>query len=405
MDGILLARQAIYNRDLAIYAWELLFRAPRSETAEFDDGDQATSSVLLNAFAALPVVDILEGKPAFVNFTRKLLDFTPPVDTRQLVVEVLEDVPIDANTIAAIQRLKAQGYIIALDDYVYVEGHHELLALADIVKIDVLAQPVDKLPELVAQFHPYHKRLLAEKVETMAMYERCRELGFELFQGYFLSRPELVRGRALKNDQRTVLQLLSLLRGSDVNFVDIERVVQTDSILTYKVLRMVNSAYFGLQRPIRTIRQALTLLGMDRIRSWIQLLALSNLEDKPIGLYITAIVRARMGQLLALTSPAPTVDADSQFTIGLLSTLDAFMGTDLETILDTVPLSAEIRAALLQRAGEAGLLLATTERYEVGNFDAIQWPALEVLGIDQLAVRQAYLDSVTWTDELLEFLR
>ncbi len=405
MDGILLARQAIYNRDLAIHAWELLFRAPRSEKAEFANGDHATSAVLLNAFNALPVADILEGKPAFVNFTRKLLDFTPPVDTHQLVVEVLEDVPINSSTIAALRRLKELGYTIALDDYVYVEGHHELLALADIVKIDVLAHPRDKLGELTAHFRPWQKVLLAEKVETMAVYEQCRELGFELFQGYFLSRPELVRGQALKNDQRTVLQLLSLLRNNEISFGDIERVVQTDSTLTYKVLRMVNSAYFGLQRRIRTIRQALTILGMDRIRSWIQLLALSSLEEKPVGLYITAIVRARMGQLLAKAAATNTVDADTQFTVGLLSTLDAFMGTDLETILDTVSLSSEIRDALLWRKGDAGLLLTTTERYEKGEFDSIDWLALARLRIDELTVRQAYLDSVTWADDLLQFLR
>jgi EAL and modified HD-GYP domain-containing signal transduction protein len=407
-SGTLLARQAIYDRDLAIHAWELLFRAHGSDadTAEFGDGDSATSSVLLNAFGSLPLVDILEGKPAYVNFTRKLLDFTPPIDTSQLVVEILEDVPIDASTIEAITRLKSQGYTIALDDYVYVEGHHELVQLADVIKIDVLAQPAHSLPELVAQFAPYGKRLLAEKVETMATYQFCRELGFELFQGYFLSRPELVRGRVLKNDQRSVLQLLALMRTPEVEFRDVERIIQADSVLAYKVLRMVNSAYFNLPRKIDTIRQALTLLGMDRIRSWAQLLALSNLDQKPAGLYLSAMVRARMGELMAAASPSPSVVPETQFTVGLLSTLDAFMGSDLATILDTVALSADIKSAILERAGDAGLLLDTAEHYEHAAFDAIDWPLLQQrLGLDPSKVRKAYLTSLSWADETLKFLR
>lgn len=402
----LLARQAIYDRNLDIHAWELLFRAQggNTEFAEFSNGDSATSNVLLNAFGAFPLEDILEGKPAFVNFTRKLLDYIPPIDHTQLVIEILENIPIDDAAVAAIARLKTLGYTIVLDDYVYQDGHEALLALADIIKVDVLAQPIEELPALVAQLAPFGKRLLAEKVETVPTYELCRELGFELFQGYFLARPKLVRGRVLKSDQRTVLQLLGLMRSADIEFRDVERIIQTDSILAYKVLRMVNSAYFNLSRKIDTIRQALTMLGMDRIRSWAQLLALSQLEQKPAGLYITAMVRARMGELLATAHPTPSVTADGQFTIGLLSTLDAFMNTDLPSILATVALSPATKNAILHRTGDGGLLLDTAQYYEQGQFDKINWEQLAALGLEPVTVRTAYLDSIRWADDLLEFL-
>lgn len=407
MDStILLARQAIYDTRLRIHAWELLFRAQASqEAAEFANGDQATSSVLLNAFSSLPVADILEGKPAFINFTRRLLDYVPPINPRQLVVEVLEDIRIDADTLAAIARLKQLGYTIALDDYVYIDCHQQLMGVADIVKIDVLANSQAEVAELVSHIRPFGVRLLAEKVETQAMFDACRETGFELFQGFFLARPQLVKGNALKSDQRSVLNLLATLRKPDVDFREIERVLLTDSVLVFKMLRLVNSALFNLQREITSIRQALALLGMNRVRSWAQLLALSNLENKPAGLYITAMVRARLGELLAQRSSHPLLSGDQQFTIGLLSTLDAFLGMELEEILASTGIVEELREAILHHRGESGFLLGTTIALERGEFDNLDWQRLGALGIDADGTRDDYIESLRWAQEALQFLR
>lgn len=329
-SSTLLARQAVYDTRLRVHAYELLFRAHGDDDANFADGDQATSTVLLNAFTGLSVEEILEGKPAFVNFTRNLLDNPPPIDPSRLVVEVLENIAIDADTIAAIRRLKTLGYTIALDDYIYNEGHAELIGLADLIKIDVLANSPEEIRALLLRLQPYNVTLLAEKVETQEMFESCKQLGFQLFQGYFLARPQIVKGRALQGDQRTVLQLLTTMRKPDVEFREIEQVIQTDAVLVLKMLRLVNSALFHQRREITSIRQALTFLGMEKIRSWTHLLSLSKLDSKPTALFTTTMVRARFGQLLADQVRSKGVHGDSQFTIGLLSTLDAFLGMELE---------------------------------------------------------------------------
>ncbi len=404
-SNILLARQAIYDTQLRVYAYELLFRSQGSDSANVTDGDHATSSVLLNAFTALPVEDILEGKPAFVNFTRNLLDSPPPIDASRLVVEILEDVVIDAQTIEAIARLKQQGYTIALDDYVYAEGHHELVLLADLIKIDVLAQSLDEVRALLQRLQPYNVQLLAEKVETQEMFETCKQLGFKYFQGYFLSRPQIVKGRALKSNQRTVLQLLTTLKSADVDFKEIEQVIQTDSVLALKILRLVNSAFFSQQREIKSIRQALALLGLEKIRSWAQLLALSNLDNKPAALFTAAMVRARFGQLLAERATGADLHGDSQFTIGLLSTLDAFLGMEMGDVLKSIAVSADMRDAILLYQGDSGFLLAVTIAYERADWDAIDWPRLQALGIDTENAQEAYLQSLQWADENLQFLR
>ncbi|MDB6060409.1 MAG: hypothetical protein JWM78_512 [Verrucomicrobiaceae bacterium] len=403
--SVLLARQAIYDSRLRVHAYELLFRAQDTGASGFSDGDQATSTVLLNAFTGLPIEELLEGKPAFVNFTRRLLDNPPPIDPSRLVVEVLENIVIDPPTIAAIRELKAQGYTIALDDYVYYEGHEELLELADLIKIDVLALSLDEVRALLRRLEGYNHVLLAEKIETQEMFETCKQLGFKLFQGYFLARPQIVKGRALRSDQRTVLQLLSTLRKTDVEFHEIEHVIQADSVLVLKILRLVNSAMFHQQREITTIRQALSMLGLNKIRSWTQLLALSNLENKPAALFTTTMVRARFGQLLAELSNNSELVGETQFTIGLLSTLDAYLGMELAEVLDSISVPEAMRGAILQREGNDGLLLAVALAYEHADWDSINWVELEKLGIDAEHTQQAYLSSLQWADENLQFLR
>lgn len=405
MSSTLLARQAIYDRNKNVYAYELLFRAHGDEVATFIDGDHATSMVLLNAFTALPVEDILENKPAFVNFTRKLLDSPPPIDASRLVVEILEDVVVDFEMIEAVKALKAGGYTIALDDYVYAEGHQALIDLADVIKVDVLAQSLEQVEELLAQLGNYKGQLLAEKVETQAMFDICKQLGFHLFQGYFLAKPQLVKGRVLNSDQRSVLQLLAAICKPEAEFRDIAQIIQTDSVLALKILRLVNSALFNQRREITSVRQAVTILGMEKVRSWAHLLSLTKLDNQPEALFTTTMVRARFGQLLAELAHTATLQGESQFTIGLLSTLDAFLGMDLEEILNSIAVPKSMRAAILQRQGSDGLLHAVTLAYERAQLDDIDWSGLKTLGISPEQTQTAYLESLHWAQTSMALLR
>jgi len=405
MSSTLLARQAIYDRNKNVYAYELLFRAHGDEVATIIDGDHATSTVLLNAFTALPVEEILENKPAFVNFTRKLLDSPPPIDASRLVVEILEDVVVDAEMIDAVKALKASGYTIALDDYVYVDSHRALIELADLIKIDVLAQSLEQVQALLAQLGNYKGKLLAEKVETQEIFEACKKLGFQLFQGYFLAKPQIVKGRALKSDQRSVLQLLSAICNPEIEFREIANIIQTDSVLALKVLRLVNSALFNQRREITSVRQAVTILGMEKVRSWAHLLSLTKLDNQPEALFTTTMVRARFGQLLAERARAATLQSESQFTIGLLSTLDAFLGMELEEILNSIAVPDSMRAAILQHRGSDGLLHAVTLAYERAEWDAIDWKGLNALGISTEQAQAAYFESLHWAQVNMALLR
>lgn len=395
----MLARQPIYDQTLEVQGYELLFRAS-AESDAFDPstcGDRASSDVLLNAFSALPVEDVLENKPAYVNFTRTLLNHPPPIDPERLVVEVLETIEVNSDTIAAIAALKQRGYTIALDDYFYSPDHHDLLQLADIIKVDVLATPGDTLTTLIPELQRYPARLLAEKVETHAMFSHCKQLGFELFQGYFLAKPQLVKGRRINAGQQTVLRLMAELQSKDVQFKNIEAVISTDSVLSFKLLRLVNSALFNLPRQILSIQQALTLLGIDRLRSWVTLLALSNLSDKPRILYVNAMLRARLCQQLAAVSGRE--DPGHAFTVGLLSTLDLFLDTPLEEVLSGVGIAPGLTEAILQRRGTAGLFLDTAIQFEQANLDELPWPRLQAEGLEEVLLNRVYVESLRWARE------
>ena len=405
MSSTLLARQAIYDRNKNVHAYELLFRSHGDEAASIIDGDHATSTVLLNAFTSLPVEEILENKPAFVNFTRKLLDSPPPIDASRLVVEILENITVDAAMIEAVKALKNAGYTIALDDYVYIDGHEELIDLADLIKVDVLAQSLDQVQALLDKLAGFKGVLLAEKVETQEIFEICKQMGFQLFQGYFLSKPQIVKGRILSSDQRTVLQLLSALRNPEAEFSDIAQIIQTDSVLALKILRLVNSALFNLRREITSVRQAVTMLGMGKVRSWAHLLSLTKLDNQPEDLFTTTMVRARFGQLLAERARTAGVQGESQFTIGLLSTLDAFLGIELVDILASISVPDSMRAAILQCDGNEGVLYAVTLAYERADWDSIDWQRLSALGVSAEQAQTAYLESLYWVHTNIALLR
>jgi EAL and modified HD-GYP domain-containing signal transduction protein len=396
-SNILLARQPIYDINLGIVAYELLFRSTDPVNANVIDGDAATSQVILNAITALPVADILEGKPAFINFTENLLHSPPPIAPQQTVIEVLETILPTPEVIQSLRKLKDEGYQIALDDYVFRPGDEELLKLADIIKIDVMEHALDALPDILAKLPVRRVKLIAEKVETHEVFEQCKALGFHWFQGYFLAKPQLVKGKTLQSSQQTVLMLISALQNPAVQFDELENVFSSDPSLSYKLLRLVNSSAFHLTREIDSIKRALTILGIAKVRSWATLIALTQLSNKPGALSMTAMTRAIFCQQLGTHINRNT--GDKLFTIGLLSMLDAFMDMSLDDILQSINISQDMKDAILKHAGNEGLILECALKMERGELADIPLAKLQALNIDAETIEQDYLDSIRQATE------
>jgi EAL and modified HD-GYP domain-containing signal transduction protein len=400
MLKVFVARQPIYTVQLELHAYELLFRSGERNFADVTDGDQATSQLILNTFVEIGLDTIVGSKVAFVNLTRDFIlhDYSSVFPPDRVVMEVLEDIPVDDELIAAVQALSAQGYTIALDDFVYHERLQPLVEIADIIKVDVLALDSDELRQHVVLLRRYDVKLLAEKVETQEMFRTCRDLGFDFFQGYFFCRPEIIHGRRAPANRLLTLQLLAKLQDPDTEFGDLEDIIGRDVSLSYKLLRLINSAFYALPVKVKSLRQALLMLGTKFITNWVSLILLAGLDDKPHELMVVAMVRAKMCEILARARGS--ADPETFFIVGLFSTLDALMDSSMETVLRSVSLSDDVTAALLFGAGELGDVLKCVLAYERGA-----WGEARCIDLDDASVQHAYLQAIAWARETDAMLR
>lgn len=396
---ILLARQPIFDIDIKVSAYELLFRGDNSNQANVFDGDSATSQVFLNAFNELDISEVVQNQPAYINFTRNLILNPPPFDRHRFVIEVLEDIEADAELFENLQKLKDAGYTIALDDFVYSSKWDSALHIADIVKIDVLAFDEAEIKRHVELLKPFNVVLLAEKVETHEMFHYCKELGFTLFQGYFLSKPEQVKGRKVPANKLVVLNLLAQLQDPNAELGKIAGVIAKDPVLSVKLIKLVNSAAFSGRREITSLQHAVSMLGLRQVKSWATLLSLSNMADKPNALSVLAMTRAKMCQLLAECFTS-TADSDAYFTTGLLSNLDAFFDVELQEIIGSMPLSQLVVDALLHGTGPIGTIIKTVVHFEKAEWDQLDTEALEKLKIGTKEMELAYRESIRWASQL-----
>jgi EAL and modified HD-GYP domain-containing signal transduction protein len=399
----LLARQPIFDGNMKVVAYELLCRNSELKFIASTDGDAASSQVLLNAFTELSIEEVVGTHKAFVNFTRALLNSPPPFSRQKLVIEVLEGQQIDAAMLFSLKQLREQGYTIALDDFELSADTESLVPYADIVKLDVLALSPEQLAQHVNHLKTFGVTLIAEKVETYDMFEKCKAMGFDLFQGYFLAKPRVISGRKVSENKQSVLQLLSALHDPNAPIDKIERMIARDTLLSFKLLRLVNSAAFGLSRNVESLRQAIMLLGLNKLRNWVNLLALSNLSGKPHELSITALTRARMCEMIA-TKINQRSRPDSFFTVGLLSTLDAFLDAPLEELLRNLSLSEPLNQAMLKHTGPEGMVLEIVQMHEQGHWQEINWDHLAAQGITPENLAEIYIDALRWVAETMSTL-
>ena len=398
MDDIFIGRQPIYNRQLEVLAYELLYRSNQENSAQFLDGDAATTEVIVNAFLEMGLEQLVGRYPAFINLSRAFIvgDRPLPFSHKRVVLEVLEDIEPDEELFAALRRLAAQGYIIALDDFVHRPQLEPLLEIAHIVKVDILGVEPDVLTERVARLRRDNLKLLAEKVETHEQFEHCKQLGFDYFQGYFFCRPNVIQRRVNPANRLVLLGLMAELQHPNTDLQKIEQLVAQDATLTYRLLRYVNSPCVAMRRKIESLRRALVIIGSNTIKNWITLILLTRLDNKPRELMVTALVRAKMCELLGAAHREQGLDRF--FTVGLLSTLDAMLDKPLAELLEGLPLIDEIKAALLEYQGLLGNVLQQVLRYEQGAWDELDHT------LEAGVYPQSYLAAVNWAGDSIAAL-
>ena len=394
MQTLFLGRQPIYDRRLQVFAYELLFRTSDDNVAVIADAEGSTAQVVIDTFIEIGLENVVGQHLAFVNVSRAfLLDgYARQLPKERVVLEILEDVTIDDRLIACAEELAAAGYTIALDDFVYHDDFRPLLGIARIIKVDLRRLDEASVREHVRLLTRRDVKLLAEKVETKEEFDRCLDLGFDLFQGYYFQRPTIVTGRRPPTNRLAALRLLAALQSPNVTIAQVEALIGQDATISYRVLRVINSAMYGLARRVDSLHEAVVLLGLQRIRTWVTLMTLSGVSDKPHELLVTAMVRARMASQLTAHLPGDVHEA--AFTVGLFSALDAILDLPMDEIVSSLPLSQEASDALLRQTGPLGEVLGCILLYERGDWDHVR---LEGQSAD--SIRTVYLESVAWASE------
>ncbi len=368
--AVVVARQPIVDRAGAVVGFELLYRPTRPDTPR-PSGEQMTAQVVLGALS-IGLDQLVGDKTMFCNAERGVIVGDTPVTlpTARTVIEVLETVVADDEAVQGCHALVAQGFALALDDFVWREGAERLLDLASIVKIDFQANTRAEVAVLAGRCRDYDVLLLAEKVETEDDVEWARAQGFDLFQGYAIERPHIVEGRTVAASSVTQVQLALMLLTEDVDFDEIEAILRREPGLVVQVLQLASiGTAHGLRNRVRTVREALVLLGTDRVRKWIALTMLSGHSGGSVDGLATALVRARTCELLA--RHRATVEPEFAFTAGMLSSLDLLLGIGLAQLDAALELDDLLKAAAFRHDGPTGELVREVTSYQSALRDPV----------------------------------
>jgi EAL and modified HD-GYP domain-containing signal transduction protein len=397
LDDIMMAQQPILNRTKEIFGYELLFRGNDTLNANIFDGDTATSQVIINLCIGITKLELQLRKPFFINMTTELIlsDAFFPVDPYHVYIEILENQKLTPEFVIALQKWRSAGYRFVLDDYQFDDAYKVLLPWVSIVKIDVLATHPKKYIKQIADLKVRGLILLAEKVENLEMFELCKNLGFDLFQGYFLQRPEIIKGKKIDSSIQSAIELVNALQNKDISIETITGLVSNNPKLSYQLLRILNSSMCGVPKTVVSIREAVILLGLVKLKKWALLIVLSSSTNQPQALLKVLLTRGRCCQLLAESKKSSLID--SAFMVGLMSGIDAVFNVERSIILEKIALDRNSRAAIMTQHGELGAYLSQTLSYEEQN-----WANIDPMpSSEKRTLNRAFLSAMLWSNEVV----
>ena len=404
MPGVLryVARQPILDLRGRVHGYELLFRAG-PEAIFRGDGDLATRTMLDNT-VIFGLDRLTGGLPAFVNCTREslteeLVHVLPPSMT---VLEILESLEITPHLIDACRKLKAWGFRLALDDFVWKPGCEPLVELADYIKIDFVITGPEERESLLKRLKNVTVALIAEKVERQEQYKRACAEGFTLFQGFYFCRPTLMQNQKVPANQLSHIKILELLHRDPLDLHEVGKWVKQDTSLTYRLMRLVNSPICAIRQEVQSIESALMVVGEEMFRRIATLAITSELSaNQPAEVSRMAFLRGRFCELAAGHCG---LNPTEQYLLGMLSLLPAMLRLRMEELTPALPLRKEIRLALEGVDGRERALLDWLESHEHGD-----WAASDVVaqthGLNQEQMIECYAQAVVWAEDALRTAR
>lgn len=400
---VFLARQPVFNRSLQVEGYELLYRFDdQAEGGEAHDGDRATAKVIAQSMLVTNFDKLVANKLAFINFSDHLILQEIPLifDPHKIVIELLKTIVITDELLAKIKSLRELGYRFAVDITVLEGPASVLVPLMSIIKVNYLNTTFSERVSLLGSFKQLNVQFLAEKLETREGYKEAQELGFHYYQGYFFAKPDEVKYKEIEPLSTTYLSVMQELSSPSPKFDSLARMIEADVSVSFKLLKLINSAAFYRRTKIQSIEQALVVLGLNELRKWIMLLMLqSTSHDKPAELVATVMIRARLMSLIGKRLKL-SVSENECFLTGMLSLLDVMTEQPMATVLNELSLSDEITIAILKRETQLGLLLDIVEGYEQTKVEQMQAGA-EQLKFNLQELPLMYFESMEWVDQLI----
>ncbi|MFI7603273.1 EAL and HDOD domain-containing protein [Actinoplanes sp. NPDC049681] len=388
-----IGRQPIFDASGDIAGYELLFRGNTQAVAADRRDAYATSQVIVNAFTEFGLDEVVGDRVCFINMTREFLtgEMILPFGPENVVLEVLETIDVDDAVVAGVSNLVSVGYRIALDDFVWDSGHERLLPLASYVKLDLPNCDPARVEEQLAVFRGFPQiQIVAEGLETLDDLALCDRYGIELRQGYVLSRPKVMTAACIPPFKLRRLELVGALSAPDADIDKIVDIISSDPALTMRVLRASNSAAVGTIQRVSSIRQAVVLLGLGHIRRWAMLMVIDDVAETTEAQLTNALTRARLCHNLAERFEG---DPDAAFVAGLITAVAELLGITSSSLVNHLPLTPDLCAALTRGTGPLGRMLRVVDAYERGDMAQMGSPRT---GND---LTGAVMDALRWSTQ------
>jgi c-di-GMP-related signal transduction protein len=400
-----LGRQSILDRNQNLAGFELLFRSSEKNAAMFQDGDVATSLVINHSFNELGFKAVLGNFRGFINVGKAMLmsDMIELLPKDQVVIELLETVLIDDAVVMRCKQLKSIGYMLALDDVKHYSGHLEPLRdVVDVVKVDILHMDEEAITRIMGQFKKWPVKMLAEKVDDWKTAKHCQELGFDLFQGYYFSKPIIITGKRLSHTELELIRLIGLVT-SEAEAVDIEMMFKRNPGLTFNLLRLTNTVASGLHKKITSVRHAIMALGRRQLQRWLQMLLFANEKGGifPNPLLQLAATRGKFMELLVGQIDSNNKELEDQaYMVGIMSLMESLLSMPLAEIISHLKAPPSVSNALFSRSGQLGKLLQLIELLEKNEMEKASLMLKELAPLDVSQVNTAQLEALAWANSI-----
>jgi EAL and modified HD-GYP domain-containing signal transduction protein len=396
-----LTRQAVFDRHLGVFGYEILLKSGDEDLLVGAAPDHAGARIVEGSINTIGLGSLLQGKKAFFNMTRRMLaeDLAALLPPAQSVIEILHTLEPDAPVVDRCKELKKRGYMIAVDAYTARRNMMPLMLLADIIKVDFRATDEGEQASCVQRYGKPNVKLLADRVESHQELDRARRLGYSLYEGPFFCKPQQLVRKEIPAFKLNYLRILQKVNEPEIRYDELDGLIRQDLALSLKLLRYVNSAMFALPQRVESIRQALALVGVSVIRRWVCLLALAAMsEDKPQELIVTSLVRARFCEQIGQAAGMKDVEFEL-FMVGLLSAVDAILDRPMLEVLNDLPLSPDVKAALMGKKDGHGRVLGLALAYERAEWDKLP-AAMGSLALDVTQLPSYYREAVAWAGQI-----